>query len=119
MQTAASGEEALDFQERPPDLMLLDIQLPGMNGLEVLSRAKEFDDDLVVIMITALGGLETAVNAMRMGAYDYFNKPFNLDELAIIVRKALETRDLRGGRELRRPRAQVWHRPTSSARAAT
>ena len=70
--------------------MLLDIQLPGMDGLEVLSRAKEIDEELVVIMVTALGVLETAVKAMRLGAYDYINKPFNLDELAIIIRKAME-----------------------------
>jgi len=94
--TAASGEEALkQLQEDTPDLMLLDVQLPGMDGLEVLSRAKEFDEDLIVIMVTALGVLETAVKAMRMGAIDYINKPFNLDELAIIVRKALENRSLR------------------------
>ena len=96
VQTAASGEEALrQLQEETPDLMLLDIQLPGMDGLEVLSRAKEFDEELIVIMVTALGVLETAVKAMRMGAHDYINKPFNLDELAIIVRKALETHYLR------------------------
>jgi DNA-binding NtrC family response regulator len=96
VQTAATGEEALkQLQEDPPDLMLLDIQLPGMDGLEVLSRAKELDEDLLVIMVTALGVLETAVKAMRMGAFDYINKPFNLDELAIIIRKALENRDLR------------------------
>jgi len=93
---AASGEEALKtIQEDSPDLVLLDIQLPGMDGLEVLSRAKELDEELIVIMVTALGVLETAVKAMRMGAYDYINKPFNLDELSIIVRKALETSSLR------------------------
>ena len=96
VQTAASGEEALkQLQEDTPDLMLLDVQLPGMDGIEVLSRAKELDEDLLVIMVTALGVLETAVKAMRMGAFDYINKPFNLDELAIIVRKALENRSLR------------------------
>jgi len=93
---AASGEEALKLiQDDSPDLVLLDIQLPGMDGLEVLSRAKELDEELIVIMVTALGVLETAVKAMRMGAYDYINKPFNLDELSIIVRKALETSSLR------------------------
>ena len=76
VQTAASGEEALkQLLEDPPDLMLLDIQLPGMDGLTVLSRAKELDEDLIVIMVTALGVLETAVKAMRLGAFDYINKP--------------------------------------------
>jgi len=94
--TAASGEEALrQIQEDAPELMLLDIQLPGMDGLAVLEKVKEIDSDIIVVMVTALGVLETAVKAMRLGAYDYINKPFNLDELSIIVRKALETRQLR------------------------
>ena len=61
----------------------------------MLQRLKEFDEDIIVIMVTAQGGLETAVNTMRHGAYDYINKPFNLDEMAIVIRKALETSDLR------------------------
>jgi len=94
--TAASGEDALkQVQEDAPELMLLDIQLPGMDGLSVLERIKETDNDIIVIMVTALGILETAVKAMRLGAFDYINKPFNLDELSIIVKKALETRQLR------------------------
>jgi two-component system, NtrC family, response regulator AtoC len=94
--TAGTGEDALILaREEMPDLMLLDIQLPGMNGIEVLEKVKEFEDDIIVIMVTALGILETAVKAMRLGAFDYINKPFNLDELSIIVKKALETRELR------------------------
>jgi DNA-binding NtrC family response regulator len=94
--TAGTGEDALRLvREEQPGLVLLDVQLPGMNGLEVLEKIKEFDEEIVVIMITAQGALETAVTAMRLGAYDYINKPFNLDELAIIIRKALETSDLR------------------------
>ncbi len=94
--TAASGEDALkQVQEEAPELMLLDIQLPGMDGLSVLQRIKEIDGEIIVIMVTALGILETAVKAMRLGAFDYINKPFNLDELSIIVKKALETSQLR------------------------
>jgi DNA-binding NtrC family response regulator len=94
--TAGSGEDALRLvREEQPDLVLLDIQLPGISGLEVLEKVKEFDDDIVVIMVTAQGGLETAVNAMRMGAYDYINKPFNLDEMSLVIKKALETSCLR------------------------
>ena len=64
--TAASGEEALKVvKEDSPDLMLLDIQLPGVDGLTVLERVKEQEEDLIVIMITASGVLETAVKAMR------------------------------------------------------
>lgn len=94
--TAGSGEEAIRLvQEESPDLMLLDVQLPGINGMEVLERVKETEEDLIVIMVTALGVLETAVKAMRLGAYDYINKPFNLDELAIVIKKALENQELK------------------------
>ncbi len=94
--TAGSGEDALRIvREEQPDLVLLDIQLPGISGLEVLEKIKEYDEDIIVIMVTAHGGLETAVTAMRIGAYDYLNKPFNLDEMSIVIRKALETSDLR------------------------
>lgn len=94
--TAGSGEDALRIiREDPPELVLLDIQLPGISGLEVLEKIKELDEDIIVIMVTAHGGLETAVTAMRIGAYDYLNKPFNLDEMAIVIRKALETSELR------------------------
>lgn len=94
--TAGSGEEALRLvREEQPDLVLLDIQLPGISGIDVLEKIKDHDDDIIVIMVTANSGLENAVNAMRLGAYDYISKPFNLDELSIVVRKALETSDLK------------------------
>jgi DNA-binding NtrC family response regulator len=93
---AASGEDALKLtREEHPDIVLLDIQLPGINGLDVLEKIKEFDEEIIVIMITALGVVETAVKAMRMGAHDYISKPFNLEELAIVIKKALETGELR------------------------
>jgi two-component system response regulator AtoC len=103
---AASGEDAMRIaREEQPDLVLLDIQLPGMSGIEVLERLKDYDEELVVIMVTAQSGLETAVTAMRLGAHDYVSKPFNLDELAIIIRKALETSDLK--REVARLRSET------------
>jgi two-component system, NtrC family, response regulator AtoC len=105
VQTAASGEEGLRMvREDSPDLVLLDVQLPGIDGIEVLKKIKEFDEEIIVIMLTALGVLETAVKAMRLGAYDYINKPFNLDELAIVIRKALEAGALR--REVAHLRSQ-------------
>ncbi|AJE02471.1 sigma-54-dependent transcriptional regulator [Geobacter pickeringii] len=103
--SAGNGEDALRIvREEQPDLVLLDIQLPGIGGLEVLEKTKEYDEEIIVIMVTAHGGLETAVHAMRLGAYDYINKPFNLDEMAIVIRKALETSDLR--REVQRLRSE-------------
>ncbi|HIJ97080.1 MAG TPA: sigma-54-dependent Fis family transcriptional regulator [Desulfuromonadales bacterium] len=94
--TAGDGEDALRLvREEQPDLVLLDMQLPGMSGIDVLEKVKEHDEDIAVIMVTANSGLDTAVNAMRLGAYDYISKPFNLDELSIIIKKALETSDLK------------------------
>lgn len=94
--TAGNGEDALRIaREEQPDLVLLDIQLPGISGIEVLEKLKELDEEILVIMVTAHGGLDIAVNAMRLGAYDYVSKPFNLDELSIIIRKSLETSDLK------------------------
>ncbi|EAT14571.1 sigma-54-dependent Fis family transcriptional regulator [Desulfuromonas acetoxidans] len=96
VQTVGSGEEALDYvRSDSPDLVFLDIQLPGIDGIETLEKIKEIDSDISVIMITALGVLETAVKAMQLGAYDYINKPFNLDELSVVLRKALETQALK------------------------
>jgi DNA-binding NtrC family response regulator len=94
--TAGSGEDALRLvREEQPDLVLLDIQLPGISGIDVLEKIKDQDDDIIVIMVTANSGLENAVNAMRLGAFDYISKPFNLDELSIVVKKALEASDLK------------------------
>ncbi|RII30253.1 MAG: DNA-binding response regulator [Geobacter sp.] len=104
--TAGNGEDALRMaREDQPDLVLLDIQLPGITGIEVLEKLKDYDEDILVIMLTAHGGLETAVNAMRLGAYDYVSKPFNLDELSIIIKKSLETSDLK--REVARLRSET------------
>ena len=77
--TAEDGEKALQMvADLTPNLVLLDNQLPGIQGIEVLGRIKEIDKDIIVIMITAHGLLETAVKAMKLGAYDYISKPFNL-----------------------------------------
>jgi len=87
-----SGEEGLRrIAEDPPDLLLLDVKLPRMGGLDVLTRAKAAKEDLIVIMITAYGSIESAVQAMKAGAYDYISKPLDLDELDVIIKKALET----------------------------
>ena len=87
-----SGEEGLrGIEEVDPDLVLLDVKLPTLGGLDVLKRAKEVKDDLIVIMITAFGSIESAVQAMKAGAYDYITKPLDLDELDVTIKKGLET----------------------------
>jgi len=94
--TAEDGESALDMiKEISPQVVLLDNQLPGMMGIEVLEKIKDIDKSIVVIMITAHGMLDTAVKAMKMGAYDYISKPFNLDEITLTIKKSLETASLR------------------------
>jgi two-component system response regulator AtoC len=88
----ATGEEGLRrLTETDADLLLLDVKLPRLGGLDVLKRAKALKDDLIVIMITAYGSVESAVQAMKTGAYDYITKPLDLDELDVIIKKGLET----------------------------
>ena len=81
------------------DLVLLDYRLPDGDGLSVLKRIKERDPDTLVILLTAYASIDAAVDAMKHGAYHFANKPFNLDEIALLVEKALETTRLR--REVR------------------
>ena len=87
---AASGEEGMRlFEERQPALVVTDLKMPGMSGFDVLRQVKERSPDVLVIVITAFGAVETAVEAMRAGAYDYITKPFNREALKLTVRKAL------------------------------
>ena len=89
--TAQSGEEGLDlFQKENPDLILLDHWLPVMNGDEVLRRIREKDAEVPVIIMTAQGSIELAVNSMKMGAFDFLVKPFDLERLEILVQRALD-----------------------------
>ena len=89
--TARTGEEGLErFQKENPDLVLLDHWLPGINGDEVLHRIKEEDPEIPIIIMTAQGSIEMAVNLMKMGAFDFLVKPFELDQVEDLIKKGLE-----------------------------
>lgn len=93
---ADSGERALEIIEKlKPNLILLDLMLPGISGLEVLKKIKEKGNETIVIMMTAYEILEKAVQAMKLGAYDYILKPFKISDLKNTIRRALETLYLR------------------------
>jgi len=100
---AESAAAALDRAREGVDLVLLDYRLPDGDGLAVLKKIKEHDPDILVILLTAHVSVELAVEAMKQGAYHYANKPFNIDEIVLLVEKALETTRLR--REVRALRA--------------
>jgi DNA-binding NtrC family response regulator len=93
---AESGEEALEkVKEEAPDLALLDIKLPGMDGYEVLEKALKIDEGIIPIMITAFDEVEKVVKAMRLGAFDYITKPFDFSKVYLSIQKALETSQLK------------------------
>lgn len=88
---ASSGSQAIELvASRRPDAIVTDLKMPGMTGVELIEKVRELDDDLPIVLMTAYGTVETAVQAMRMGAYDYISKPFEGDELIISVKRAIE-----------------------------
>jgi DNA-binding NtrC family response regulator len=105
VETAVSGKEALTRMSDQPDLLITDLRLKEMEGLELMHQAKEIRSELSVVIITAFGTIESAIEAIKMGAYDYIPKPFKMDELAIIVQKALHEGTLR--REVARLRREI------------
>lgn len=107
--SAGTGEEGLRLlQEAKVDLVLLDLMLPGMSGLEVLRQIRSQDPDLVVVVITAYSSIEGAIEAMREGAFHYIPKPFKNEEVLLTIRKGLERRQL--AEENRELRAQLQQR---------
>ena len=93
---ASCGKEAIELLRREPiDLLLSDIRMPDITGVDVLRAAKEQNRDIVAFMMTAYASTDTAVEAMRLGAVDYFTKPFSMDELRLKVRQHLETHRLK------------------------
>ncbi len=96
IEPSTSGEEALaKLADRTFDLTLLDLLMPGMDGIEVLRRLKRIDPEAMVIIITAYASVESAIAAMKLGAFDYIQKPFKHDDLLMTVGRALEHRRLR------------------------
>ncbi len=96
VRTAACGEEALSLAERRNfDVAIFDMMMPGMNGLELLKHFKTGHPDCEVILLTGQGSIESAVEAMKLGAYDYLQKPFPLKDLEAVAAKAYERRNLR------------------------
>jgi len=105
---AESGEEALDYLTRERvDLVLSDLRLPGMSGIDLLARVRESDPDVPFIVLTAYGTVETAVEAMKRGAFDYVLKPFDVEALELVVRKALEMQRYRAENRFLREQANA------------
>jgi DNA-binding NtrC family response regulator len=122
--TAASGADAVAAaQAGPLDLALIDLQMPDGDGLEVLRRLAPLQPDVPVLILTAFATMETAIAAIRAGAYDYLSKPFRMEEIAVVVRRALDVRRLvrenvayrAALRERYRPENLVGHSPAMVA----
>ncbi|MDP2968453.1 MAG: response regulator, partial [Deltaproteobacteria bacterium] len=93
--SVGSGGETLSvIRKNIIDLILLDMRLPDGDGLELLKKIKEFDTEILVIIMTAYSDIQTAVSAIKSGAYHYINKPFDLEELKLLIEKGLETKSL-------------------------
>ncbi len=96
VETAADGPAALDIAARwPPDVVVTDLKMPGMDGVELLGKLREQDADLPVVVVTAFGDVGSAVEAMRAGADDYLTKPVDFDALLLALERALERRRLK------------------------
>lgn len=118
--SAGDAESGLKLlRENPVDLVVTDLKLPGMNGLEFLQAVKSYNAALPVIVMTAFGTVETAVEAMKAGASDYVLKPFSLDEMRMVIHKELDVRNLREeNRNLREALGKKYSHPNIVARSA-
>ncbi len=120
---ALSGREAVEMlPDASPDIVLTDIRMPGMTGLDVMSKAHEVDPETAVILMTAQASLQTAIQAVNEGAYYYLQKPFANEELLAICRRAAEARELRVEntalkKEIRRQSMPSTDRPTGKNRS--
>jgi DNA-binding NtrC family response regulator len=109
---ASSGEEGLDLARALPfDAAVVDIMMPGINGIETLDELRRIDEDLAVIIITAYASIESAISAMKSGAFDYITKPFKNDEVLVVIRNAMERRRLvHENRNLRQNIQERYHK---------
>src|SRR5688572_1083677 len=109
---AASGAEGLELARALPfDAALVDIMMPGLDGIATLDELKRIDEDLAVVIITAYGSIESAIAAMKSGAFDYITKPFKNDEVLVVVRNAMERRRLvTENRSLRQSIQERYHK---------
>jgi two-component system response regulator HydG len=105
VRTVGSGEEALDHLSHGIDLLITDLRLKAMEGLDLMHRVRKENPEVAVIIITAFGTVESAIEAMKLGAYDYIPKPFKMEELILVVQKALREGYLR--REVSRLRQEI------------
>ena len=109
---ASDGKQALNaLAENVPDLVMLDVRLPGMDGVELLEEMKKIEKNLPIIMLTAYSDVKSAVKAMKLGAFDYVTKPFNEEELILVIKKALHTQSL--SREVEYLRKKLNQAPVS------
>ncbi|GBD96084.1 MAG TPA: sigma-54-dependent Fis family transcriptional regulator [Nitrospirae bacterium] len=108
--TASSGESAvMKFSETSPDIVLLDVWMPGMDGIETLKRLREKNKNICVIMISGHSNIDTAVHAIKHGAYDFLEKPLSLDKVLILISRALEKQRLENENiALRQSISQQW-----------
>ncbi|HEU5055192.1 MAG TPA: sigma-54 dependent transcriptional regulator [Kofleriaceae bacterium] len=111
VETAADGFKALPkLEDFGPDLLLTDLKMPGLDGLELMRRARENDPEIAAVVMTAYGAIDTAVSAMRQGAADYLTKPINVDELLIVMDRVLERQRLHRESGMLRERLSERHR---------
>jgi DNA-binding NtrC family response regulator len=117
---AADGCKALGkMEEFAPDLVVTDLKMPGLDGIQLMRRIRESDADLPVIVTTAFGEVETAVGAVRAGARDYLSKPVNVGELSVVVERELATRRVRAEAGLLRARLSEKYSCCASCRNAS
>src|SRR3990170_8263834 len=112
VRVAASGGEGLEMARALPfDAAIVDIMMPGLDGIATLDELRRIDEDLAVVIITAYASVESAISAMKAGAFDYLTKPFKNDQVLVVVRNALERRRLvHENRNLRQNLQERYHK---------